>query len=102
MIGGGGVLFVVVFVGLAVAANFRGNSKARAAIYRWASSNSYTVASISFSWWGGRWFWRRSRSQRVYRVTIYDQAGSARTADIRCGNWLVGMLDDSVAVRWVN
>jgi hypothetical protein len=94
------LLGAFVIFGLGMWLQWKGNQKARRLIGEWAHEHTYELLSCRWSYTGGKFWFRRSKSQRVYRVTIRDNAGLTRNADVRCGSWFSGMLSDDLDVRW--
>ena len=75
--------------------------KSRLLIDKWAARNGYRILNRRFQlFWRGPFWWRSSKGQLVYRVTIQDAAGNIRRAWIRCGGFFVGLLSDQVTVEW--
>jgi hypothetical protein len=94
------ILLLIPVIGISLAFQFKGNEKARDVIDQWAEQEEVTVVSKQFLFGGGKFFFSHSKSQRVYRVVVRNVAGQQRTADIRCGSWIGGMLSDNISVRW--
>ncbi len=96
----GVILLMILFFGVALAFQFSGNQKARDVIDQWAEQEGVSVISKQYLFNGGKFFFSHSKSQRVYRVVVQTGQGQQRTADIRCGSWIGGMLSDNLSVRW--
>lgn len=70
-------------------------------VERWAQEKGYEVIEKRWLMLGGRAFWwRKSKSHMVYYVTVRDPEGRIRSAYVRCGSWLLGLLSDHVTVEW--
>jgi hypothetical protein len=95
-----GILFVLL-VGGTVIASVQGCTKAKASVESWALGNGWLVADVRRMPFGGSFWLRKSNSQRVYRVVLSDRAGHRSVADVRCGNWLLGMLSPAIEVKWI-
>ncbi|HEX8911507.1 MAG TPA: hypothetical protein VF796_04035 [Humisphaera sp.] len=68
---------------------------------RWAAANGYTLLSAEHRWLAqGPFWWRTSKNQSVYRISVRDAAGEVRTGWARCGGWFLGMMSDQVDVEW--
>jgi hypothetical protein len=68
---------------------------------RWAAANGYQVRQSEPRYLRcGPYFWRRSRSQVVYHVTVTDPRGWPRSGYVRLGGWFLGLLSDHVDVTW--
>jgi len=76
-------------------------SRSEAIIRKWAVQNGFTVfASKSRPFVRGPFFLRSDPRQTVYNVTIRDQSGQDRSAWVRCGGWLLGLVSDDIEVVW--
>jgi len=85
-------------VALVVAWHFR---RGASLLSGWAERNGYQVVHSEYRYFfRGPFFWTTSNGQAVYRVTVADQAGNARSGWVRCGGWLLGLLSDHVEARW--
>jgi len=79
-------------------------SRAKAILRAWAaeggfqilgSEKSYMIGTGPFKWW------TNSRNQIVYHVRVRDREGRERSAWVRCGSYLGGVLFSQKAeVRW--
>lgn len=78
------VLFVIVLA--------RALASSRKAIDQWAKSRGFRIERCE---------WRCSRWQLLCRVRIIDGEGWTRSAWVRSGSPLIGMIRDDVEVRWV-
>jgi hypothetical protein len=68
---------------------------------QWARANHVTLvgaARRAFS--QGPFFWTTGKAQMVYFVTVRDSGGHTRHAWVRCGGSFLGMLSDTIDVRW--
>ena len=76
-------------------------SRADDLLDRWASSNGYQLLhKEQRSLRTGPYFWRHSRGQLVYYVTITDHSGERRSAYVRLGGWWMGLWSEDVDVTW--
>jgi len=76
-------------------------SRAKSILEQWAEENGYEILSSERRWFGGTFWWRRSRGQEVYYVTIRTPAGQIRKGWVRCGGWFGGVLFSNQAdVEW--
>jgi hypothetical protein len=80
----------------------RGNKKARSLVETWAAAQGLELLSCSQSLFGGSFWWKRSKVQRVYRVSVRDSSNRIRRADVKCGGALTGMFSDKLDVRWLD
>ena len=70
-------------------------------IDRWARQQGYQLLDRKYLWFSrGPFFWRTSKGQTVYYVTLRDDQGHLRRAWVRCGGWFLGLWSDKVAVEW--
>lgn len=91
-------VFVITLVILAWAWHF---SRSRSILQKWADDNGYQLLQAEYRWFRkGPFFWRASRDQVVYYVTVRDQLGRERRGWVRCGSWLLGMFSNRADVRW--
>ena len=91
-------LIVIVLVILSMTWTF---SRSTSIIETWARENGYRLLSSEYRWLAkGPYFFRTSKGQTVYRVTVQDAQGRTRSGYVRCGGWMFGLLSDKVDVRW--
>jgi hypothetical protein len=77
------------------------NANTSRMLNEWARENGYRIVSREYrSLLRGRFWWRTSKSQRVYYIDVVDAEGNHRTGYARLGNWFLGMLVDEVSVEW--
>jgi len=76
-------------------------SRSASLLERWAEEHGYRILDREYrTLRRGPFFWTTSKGQTVYRVTVEDKAGYARTGWVRCGGWWLGLLSDHVEARW--
>ena len=69
----------------------------------WAAAHAYDLVEASYcSFFKGPFFLRSTKSQRVYRFVVRDQAtGATRSGWARCGNWFWGVWGaNDIKVIW--
>jgi hypothetical protein len=92
------VALLVVLVGLGLWWHF---GRSSAILQEWAGQNGYRIVSREYrTFFKGPFFWTSAKGQAVYHVVVEDSAGHERSAWVRCGSWLFGLLSDNVDVRW--
>ena len=70
-------------------------------IDQWAADNGYELVDARpRNFLRGPFFLRSSEGQSVYYITVRDQFGITRCGWARCGGWWLGLLSDSVKVKW--
>ena len=79
-------------------------SRAKTILRKWASEsgfqilsceNRYLIGTGPFKWW------TNSRNQIIYHVRVRDREGRERSAWVRCGSYLGGVVfSNQVEVRW--
>ena len=79
-------------------------SRAKAILRAWAVSGGFQILGFEKSYMIGtgpfKW-WTNSRSQIVYHVRVRDREGRERSAWVRCGSYLGGVLfSRHTEVRW--
>jgi hypothetical protein len=95
-----GILLVLVSIWLGFVWS---RSRSEAIIKKWAVKNGFTVlSSKNYHFVRGPFFLRSDPRQTVYNVTIRDQSGQDRSAWVRCGGWLLGLVSDDIKVMWDN
>ncbi|HKB39202.1 MAG TPA: hypothetical protein VKD72_22380 [Gemmataceae bacterium] len=95
------ILLIVVAVGISVAAMVWRYQRADQMLRDWAGREGYQLLSASQCWfWRGPYWFRTTKSQMVYRVTVRDQYGEVRSGYARLGGWFLGMWSDEVDVTW--
>jgi len=92
-----GMIALVAFVVVMLKFHF---SRARSILEQWAETNGYEILSSERRWFGGTFWWRKSRNQEVYYVTIRTPEGQIRRGWVRCGGWFWGVLSDRADVEW--
>lgn len=90
----------LVFVAFAVAMLIFHFSRAKSILEQWAETNGYELLSSERRWFGGIFWWRKSKSQEVYYVTIRTPDGRIRKGWVRCGGWFLGILSNQADVQW--
>ena len=76
-------------------------SRSREMLEEWATSNDMRIVSARFCWLRrGPFFWTTSKNQTVYRITVADDDGIARTGWARCGSFWWGVFRKQVEVCW--
>lgn len=96
-----GPLFILLIVVIAGGSLLWTASRADTLLTRWAAANAYTLVQTEQRWLRtGPYFWRHSRGQLIYYVTVRDERGQARSGYVRLGSWLGGLLSDQVDVTW--
>ena len=96
----GPAIAILILVIFAVLMMFFYFSRARSILDHWAEENGYEIVSSERRWFGGTFWWRKSRSQEVYYVTVRTHDGRIRRGWVRCGGWFLGMLSDAADVEW--
>jgi hypothetical protein len=95
------VLGILAFVALFVAILAFQYSQAKAILKYWAEANRYEIVSSQHTFMGGPFWWRKSRGQEVYYVTIRTSDGKIRRGWVRCGGWFWGVFGSNQAdVQW--
>lgn len=95
-------LLIVFFVAVvAVVTIVWTRQRANTLIERWAAANGYHLTGREPRYLRtGPYFWRHSRSQQIYYVTITDASGRSRAAYLRLGHWFFGLFSDTLDVTW--
>jgi hypothetical protein len=76
-------------------------SRASDLVERWAQRNRYRILDRELRpLRRGPFWWRTTKGQEVYRVTVQDAGGNVRSGYVRCGSWAFGVLSDRVDVAW--
>ena len=95
------VLLSVLVIGIALASHAWTRYRATKLLGSWAMSNGYQLLQSEPRYARtGPYFWRHSRGQVIYYITIADPRGSRRTGYVRLGGWLFGLLSNQVDVTW--
>ena len=90
-------LIGVVFLAAILSIHF---SRARSILEQWAESNGYEIVSSEHRFLGGPFWWRKSKGQEVYYVTIRTSDGQLKRGWVRCGGWWLGILTNKADVEW--
>jgi len=76
-------------------------SRSSAILEKWANENGFEILEKSYrQFLRGPFFFRASKHQTVYRVTVRDKAGQVGTGWVACGSWWWGLCSDQATVRW--
>ncbi|MBX0328360.1 hypothetical protein K2Z83_11800 [Oscillochloris sp. ZM17-4] len=95
------LLIMAVAIGVAIASIAWTRRRADAMLAGWAATNGYQLLQVEPRYLRtGPYFWRRSRSQMIYYVTVSDPRGWPRSGYVRLGSWFWGMRRDQVDVTW--
>ena len=98
-------VFIVflIFVGVAFAAAMMTFHFARgiSILEQWAAENEYEIISREHRLLRlGPFWWRKSKGQEVYYVTIRTLDGQVRRGWVRCGSWFWGIFSNKAVVEW--
>lgn len=92
------ILLVLVIIVLAWRWHF---SRSSAILEKWADENGYEILEKSYRYFfRGPFFFRATKDQAVYRVTVRDKAGNVESGWVACGSWLLGLWSNQAKVRW--
>ena len=69
-------------------------------VHVWAEENGYEILSSEHRLTGGRFWWRKSKGQEVYYITIKTSEGQTRRGWVRCGGWFLGVFSNQADVEW--
>jgi hypothetical protein len=94
-------LFCVALVIFAISAAFVWHfRRSRQLLENWAERNGFEILEAEYRhFFKGPFFWRSTKDQTVYRVTVRDRSG-VRSGWVRCGGWFLGLMTDKAEVRW--
>lgn len=94
-------VIVTSILALAIGSTFWSFRRGEQRLAAWAEANSLRLLRSEFRWFAkGPYFWRSSKHQTVYRITVADDFGNIREGWARCGGWFFGLFTDHVDVRW--
>jgi len=95
------LLFIPLFVAIAIMGIGWTFSRSRQLLDDWAATNGFQLISADYCWIRrGPFFWTTSKGQTVYRITAVDDEGERRTGWARCGSFWWGLWGSRVEVRW--
>jgi hypothetical protein len=90
------LIFAAIFLGV-----WFSTRRSAEIIDQWAKDNSFTILTKERRLLAqGPFFFRANRSQTVYYVTLRDHSGQTRSAYLRCGSWYLGLLSNTINVKW--
>ncbi len=99
--GSGAFVIVFIVIVLAIVSMSWTFARSSSILETWARENGYRLLSSEYRWLSkGPYFFRTSKGQTVYRVSVQDAQGRTRSGFVRCGSWIFGLLSDKVDVRW--
>ncbi len=94
-------LLLIIVIALAIASTIHRSKRSNEILERWAASNQLRILNNETRhFFRGPMFWRTSKNQIVFRVSVIDQYGRQRSGWVRCGGWFWGLHSDKVDVRW--
>ena len=95
------VLGFAALMGLAVAMMAWHFRRSRSIAEEWAQANGFELleAERRLAFRGPFW-WRTSKGQEVFRITVRDARGNVRSGYLRVGGWFLGLLSDQGDVEW--
>lgn len=92
------VLAVAIITSGAVVWNL---ARSDAILQEWADGNGYEILEKSYClFFRGPFFFRTTKDQVVYRVTVRDKAGNVGKGWVACGSWWFGLWSKEAKVRW--
>lgn len=95
------ILMILLMITIVIGSLAWTHYRAMILLRNWATENGYQLLQHEARYLRtGPYFWRRSRNQLVYYVTVLDPQGWRRSAYLRLGNWFFGMLGNQVDVTW--
>ena len=92
------ILAIVIMVALFATMMIIQSSRTKAMLEQWADTNGYEIVSSERRWLGGSFWWKKSKNQVAYYVTIRTSEGHTRRGWVRCGSRLWGA--DYADVKW--
>jgi hypothetical protein len=96
-----GILFILILVPIAIFGIAMSISRPRTILERWADANGFQIVHAERrTFFRGPFFWRSTKDQVVYYVTVRDSSGAARRGYVRCGGWVLGLMSDAADVQW--
>jgi len=94
-------LFVIAIIAFVIVSMQWEQTRSIDLIDRWARTNNLRILhKEARSFFRGPMFWRASKNQTVYYVTVVTQSGRQRAAWVRCGGRWRGLHSDQIDVRW--
>src|SRR5262245_59190883 len=76
-------------------------ARSAAILQNWADEHGYEILQKSHRiFLRGPFFFRTTRHQTVYRVTVQDKSGDVRTGWVACGSWWFGLCSKEAKVIW--
>jgi hypothetical protein len=76
-------------------------TRSAAILQQWADANGFEILEKSYRhFFRGPFFFRTSKGQTVYRVTVRDKAGNIGTGWVACGSWWWGLMSNQAKARW--
>ena len=88
---------IVVILGIAIVSASARENRMSGMVENWAREGGYQLISCEQPWFSSGPYWFKSKSQRIYKVLVIDQAGHRRCAWLRCS----GMFwSTNVDVEW--
>ena len=95
------VFFILVIAAIAIGSMVWHYSRAQDVLTGWAKDNGYEIVSSERCWfWRGPFFFRTSKGQEVYYVTVRAPDDQLRRGWVRCGGWFLGLFSDQADVEW--
>ncbi|HEX3358682.1 MAG TPA: hypothetical protein VHS31_17025, partial [Tepidisphaeraceae bacterium] len=68
---------------------------------QWAQENGFQILSSERKLFlRGPFFFRSTKHQTIYYVSVRDAAGNIHRGWVRCGGWFGGLWSDTATVKW--
>ena len=93
------ILFVVL-AGLGYGVFTLMKNRSEQIIFKWADENDYQILDLKPKTIFQGPFGLSSKNQTIFRIAVEDTAGAQRTGWVRCGSFLLGIINDKVEVKW--
>jgi hypothetical protein len=76
-------------------------TQSRKILEGWAAGSGFNILRAERRvFWMGPFWWRTSKGQAVFYVTVLDQEGRERSGWVRVGSYFGGLFSDKVTVQW--
>lgn len=94
--------FILLFASVGLSSMALMSSRSKTILKLWADANGFELLDSEERHLRlGPFFFRTSRGQTVFYVTIRTRDGCIRKAWVRCGHWFGGvMFSDQATVEW--
>jgi hypothetical protein len=93
-------IILVVLAGLGYGIFTLMKNRSEQILFKWADENGYQLLDLQHKMIFQGPFGLSSKNQTIFRIAVEDAEGIQRTGWVRCGSFVLGIINDKVEVKW--